>query len=52
MDVLRFEQELAALSPDHQITPLAVAGISPDFQQWIHRHVDGGHRTKARRCQR
>jgi hypothetical protein len=32
MDVDRFEQGLAALSPDHQITPLAVAGISPPFQ--------------------
>jgi len=32
MDVDRFEQGLAALSPDHQITPLAVAGISPSFQ--------------------
>ncbi len=31
MDVLRFEQDLAALSPDHQITPLAVAGIAPNF---------------------
>jgi hypothetical protein len=31
MDVLRFERDLAALSDDHQITPLAVAGISPDF---------------------
>ncbi len=32
MDVLRFENGLAALSPDHQITPLAALGISPDFQ--------------------
>ena len=32
MDVLRFEQDLAALSPGHQITPLAVSGIAPDFQ--------------------
>jgi hypothetical protein len=31
MDVLRFEQDLAALSPDHQITPLAVSGITPNF---------------------
>jgi len=31
MDVLRFEQDLAAVSPDHQITPLAVAGIAPNF---------------------
>jgi hypothetical protein len=31
MDVLRFEQDLAAISPDHQITPLAVAGIAPNF---------------------
>ncbi|HVN04749.1 MAG TPA: TonB-dependent receptor [Bryobacteraceae bacterium] len=32
MDVLRFEQGLAALSPDHQVTPISVMGISPDFQ--------------------
>jgi hypothetical protein len=32
MDVQRFEQDLAALSPDHRITPLTVAGISPDFR--------------------
>ena len=32
MDVLRFEQDLAAVSPGHQITPLTVAGISPGFQ--------------------
>jgi hypothetical protein len=32
MDVLRYEQDLAALSPGHQITPLTVAGISPGFQ--------------------
>ncbi len=32
MDVLRYEQDLAALSPGHQITPLNVLGISPDFQ--------------------
>ena len=32
MDVLRYEQDLAALSPGHQITPLNVAGISPGFQ--------------------
>ncbi len=32
MDVLRFEQDLAALSPGHQITPLTVAGISSDFR--------------------
>jgi len=31
MDVLRFEQDLAALSPDRQITPLAVSGIAPNF---------------------
>lgn len=28
MDLLRFERDLAALSPDHQITPLVVSGIS------------------------
>ena len=32
MDVLRFEQDLAALSPDHQITPLSMAGIAGNFQ--------------------
>jgi hypothetical protein len=32
MDILRYERDLAALTPDHQITPLTVAGISPDFQ--------------------
>lgn len=31
MDVLRFEQDLAALSPDHQITPLAVFGVASNF---------------------
>ncbi len=32
MDVLRYERDLAALSPGNQITPLNVAGISPGFQ--------------------
>ncbi|HUE22180.1 MAG TPA: TonB-dependent receptor [Bryobacteraceae bacterium] len=32
MDVLRYEQDLAAVSPGHQITPLSVAGISPGFR--------------------
>lgn len=32
MDVLRYERDLAALSPDHQITPLNIAGIAPNFQ--------------------
>jgi hypothetical protein len=32
MDVQRFENELAALSPDHQITPLSIAGISTNFR--------------------
>ena len=31
MDVLLYEQQLAALSPGHQITPLSVAGIAPNF---------------------
>jgi len=31
MDVLRFEQGLAALSADQRITPLAEAGIAPNF---------------------
>ena len=32
MDVLRFEQGLAALSPGHQITPLAPFGMASNFQ--------------------
>jgi hypothetical protein len=32
MDVLRFEQGLAALSPSHQIIPLTMTGIAPNFQ--------------------
>lgn len=32
MDVLRYERDLAALSPDHQVTPLTTLGISPGFQ--------------------
>jgi hypothetical protein len=32
MDLLRFEQELAALSPDHRIVPLTVFGIAPSFR--------------------
>jgi hypothetical protein len=32
MDVLRFQRALAALSPDHQITPLSVFGMARDFQ--------------------
>ena len=32
MDVLRYERDLAALSPDHQITPLSVMGVSRDFR--------------------
>ena len=32
MDVQRFERELAALSPDHRITPLNGAGITRNFQ--------------------
>lgn len=32
MDVLRYERDLAALSPDHQITPLTIFGESPRFQ--------------------
>ncbi len=32
MDVLRYEQDLAALSPDHAITALSIQGISPDFR--------------------
>ena len=32
MDVLRFEQGLAALSPGHQVTPLMVTGMAGSFQ--------------------
>jgi len=32
MDVLRYEQDLAALTPGHQIPALTVLGISPGFQ--------------------
>ena len=32
MDVLRYERDLAALTPDHQVTPLAVSGIAGNFQ--------------------
>ncbi|MFN7993576.1 MAG: TonB-dependent receptor [Bryobacteraceae bacterium] len=32
LDVLRLERDIAALSPDHQITPLSIFGIPPDFQ--------------------
>ena len=32
MDVDRFEQSLAAVTPTHQITPISVAGISSNFQ--------------------
>jgi hypothetical protein len=32
MDVLRFERDLAAVTPGHQITPLAVFGIAPKFE--------------------
>jgi hypothetical protein len=32
MDVQRFEEDLAALSPDHRITPLVVAGIAGNFR--------------------
>ncbi len=32
MDVQRYDRDLAAVSPGHQITPLNVLGISPGFQ--------------------
>lgn len=32
MDVLRFERDLAALSPDGQVRALSVQGMSPDFR--------------------
>ena len=31
MDLLRFERDLAALSPDHHVVPQAVVGIAPNF---------------------
>lgn len=36
MDVLRYEQDLAALSPDHKVTPLGIGGITNNFQNgWM-----------------
>ena len=32
MDVLRFERDLAAISPGHQVVPLGITGVAPDFQ--------------------
>ena len=32
MDVLRFENDLAALTPGHQITPLTVTGMAGNYQ--------------------
>jgi len=32
MDVLRFEQDLAVLSPDHQVTPLSLFGMARNFK--------------------
>ena len=32
MDVLRFERDFAAISPDHQITPLSIFGMARNFQ--------------------
>ena len=32
MDLSRFEADMAALSPDHQVTPLVVAGVAGNFQ--------------------
>ncbi len=32
MDVQRFNRDLAAVLPTHQITPLSIAGMSPDFR--------------------
>jgi hypothetical protein len=32
MDLARFERDMAALSPGHQVTPLVVAGIAGNFQ--------------------
>lgn len=48
MDVQRFEQDLAALSPDGLIRPLAVAGISRDFRNgYIATYTVGLERTMA-----
>jgi len=32
MDLLRYERDLASLSPDHTITPLLISGIARNFQ--------------------
>ena len=32
MDILRYENDLAALSPDHKVTPLTVSGITSNFR--------------------
>jgi Carboxypeptidase regulatory-like domain/TonB dependent receptor len=32
MDVLRFEREFAALSPDHHVAPLSMAGMGKNFE--------------------
>ncbi|MBV8816803.1 MAG: hypothetical protein JO022_00525, partial [Acidobacteriaceae bacterium] len=32
MDLLRYERDLAALSPNHEITPLVVAGVASNFR--------------------
>ncbi len=32
MDLLRYERDLASLSPDHRVIPLVISGISRDFQ--------------------
>ena len=32
MDLSRFEADMAVLSPDHQVTPLVVAGVAGNFQ--------------------
>ena len=36
MNVLRYEQDLAALSPDHKVTPIGIGGIENNFENgWM-----------------
>ena len=49
MDVLRFEQGLAAFSPDHQITPLSVFGMVQNFQNGYIGTWTAGLEQKLRR---
>jgi hypothetical protein len=47
MDLLRFEDGLAALSPDHQVTPLALFGMAPNFQNGYVATWTGGVERKV-----